>query len=53
MTGHGSSLELMDAALARVTSGGAKVVMVTLAGPAPNDAQGADNTSNTIDDASY
>jgi len=46
-------LRRMDSALTRVTAGGAKVVMVTEAAPAPNDAQGTNNTSNKIDDAGY
>ncbi|MDQ6697800.1 MAG: acyltransferase [Actinomycetota bacterium] len=51
--GDAEMLRRMGAALDRLTAGGAKVVMVTLAAPAPNDAQGASNTSNNIDDASY
>lgn len=43
----------MDATLARVTAYGAKVVLVTIAAPAPNDAQGTGNSSNAVDDAGY
>jgi peptidoglycan/LPS O-acetylase OafA/YrhL len=43
----------MDAALAHLTDRGAKVVMLTVPAPAPNDAQGTHNTSNEVDDASY
>ncbi|MEP6623247.1 MAG: acyltransferase family protein [Acidimicrobiia bacterium] len=43
----------MDDALAQLTRGGARVVLVIGAAPAPNDAQGTNNTSNAIDDASY
>jgi peptidoglycan/LPS O-acetylase OafA/YrhL len=46
-------LRRMNAALAQITKYGAKVVLVTIAAPAPNDAQGASNTSNAIDNASY
>ena len=46
-------LHRMDAELARLTVYGAKVVVVTEAAPAPNDAQGVGNTSNSVDDASY
>ncbi len=51
--GDDEMLRRMDAALTRITAGGAKVVMVTEAAPAPNEAQGADNTNNKIDDAAY
>ncbi|HKE76524.1 MAG TPA: acyltransferase family protein [Acidimicrobiales bacterium] len=43
----------MDAALARLTAHGAHVVVLTVPAAAPNDAQGAANTSNAVDDASY
>jgi peptidoglycan/LPS O-acetylase OafA/YrhL/lysophospholipase L1-like esterase len=46
-------LRRMDAALTRITAYGAKVVLLTVPAPAPNDAQGASNTSNAVDDASY
>ncbi|HTD50354.1 MAG TPA: SGNH hydrolase domain-containing protein, partial [Acidimicrobiia bacterium] len=46
-------LHRMDAELARLTGYGAKVVVVTEAAPAPNDAQGVGNSSNAVDDASY
>jgi peptidoglycan/LPS O-acetylase OafA/YrhL len=51
--GDRAMLARMDDALARLTLGGARVVVVTNAAPAPNDAQGTSNTSNTVDDASY
>ncbi len=50
---HDEMLRRMNAALAQITKYGAKVVLVTIAAPAPNDAQGASNTSNAIDNASY
>ena len=40
----------MDAALARLTAGGAHVVLVTEAAPAPNPAQGTLTTSTKADD---
>ena len=43
----------MDAALARLTAGGARVVMVTEAAPAPNPAQGTQTTSLKADDDGY
>ncbi len=43
----------MDAALARLTSGGARVVLVTEAAPAPNPAQGTQLTDPKADDAGY
>jgi hypothetical protein len=43
----------MDQALARVTAYGAKVVLVTVAAPAPNDAQGTNNAGTAADDAGY
>jgi peptidoglycan/LPS O-acetylase OafA/YrhL len=43
----------MDAALAELTAGGARVAMLTVPAAAPNDAQGVANTSNAVDDAGY
>jgi hypothetical protein len=43
----------MDWELARITTYGAKVVLLTEAAAAPDDAQGVGNTSNAVDDASY
>jgi hypothetical protein len=43
----------MDWELARVTAYGAKVVLLTEAAAAPDDAQGVGNSSNAVDDASY
>lgn len=43
----------MDAALARLTAGGAHVVMVTEAAPAPNPAQGTLTTSLKADNDGY
>jgi hypothetical protein len=43
----------MDAALAKLTSGGARVVMVTEAAPAPNPAQGTETFDREADDAGY
>jgi hypothetical protein len=43
----------MDWELARLTAYGAKVVLLTEAAAAPNDAQGAGNTSNAVDNESY
>jgi hypothetical protein len=51
--GDGEMLRRMDRALERLTADGAHVVALTVPAPAPNDAQGAANTSNAIDDASY
>ena len=51
--GDRAMLARMDEALQRLTLGNAKVVVVTVAPPAPNDAQGTQNTSNAVDDASY
>jgi hypothetical protein len=51
--GDAEMLRRMDAALDGLTAGGAKVVMVSQPAPAPNDADGADNTSNKVDNASY
>jgi peptidoglycan/LPS O-acetylase OafA/YrhL len=52
-SGDAEMLRRMDASLARLTKYGAKVVLVTVAAAAPNDAQGTQNTSNAVDDASY
>ena len=43
----------MDAALARLTAGGARVVMLTEAAPAPNPAQGTETTSPKADNDGY
>jgi len=43
----------MDAALTRLTSGGARVVMLTEAAPAPNPAQGTETFDRKADDAGY
>ena len=51
--GDDEMLRRMDAELAKLTVFGAKVVVLTEAAAAPNDAQGAGNTSNAVDDASY
>jgi lysophospholipase L1-like esterase len=51
--GDAEMLRRMDAALANITKYGAKVVLVTVAAPAPNDAEGTTNASNAIDNASY
>jgi hypothetical protein len=51
--GDAEMLRRMNAELARITAYGAKVALVTIAAPAPNDAQGTSNTSNAVDDASY
>jgi peptidoglycan/LPS O-acetylase OafA/YrhL len=51
--GDAAMLSRMDDALRTITRGGAKVALVTVAAPAPNDAQGTTNSSNAIDDASY
>jgi len=51
--GDAEMLRRMDAELTRVTAFGAKVLLITDAAPAPNDADGASNTSNAVDDASY
>jgi hypothetical protein len=51
--GDAEMMRRMDAALARISRYGAKVVLVTIAAPAPNDADGTTNTSSTVDDASY
>lgn len=46
-------LRRMNAELARVTAFGARVVLVTIAAPAPNDAQGTSTLSSAVDDAGY
>ncbi|MDQ1481068.1 MAG: hypothetical protein QOI44_1929 [Actinomycetota bacterium] len=51
--GDDEMLRRMDWELARLTAYGAKVVVLTEAAPAPNDAQGIDNTSNAVDNESY
>jgi peptidoglycan/LPS O-acetylase OafA/YrhL len=51
--GDAEMLRRMNDELARVTAFGAKVALVTVAAPAPNDAEGTSNTSNAVDDASY
>ena len=51
--GDDAMLQRMDWELARLTAYGAKVVVLTEAAAAPNDAQGIDNTSNAIDNESY
>jgi hypothetical protein len=43
----------MDAALARLTAGGARVVVVTEAAAAPNPAQRTETTDRKADDAGY
>jgi len=43
----------MDAALARLTAGGAHVALVTEAAPAPNPAQGTQTTSEQADNDGY
>ncbi len=51
--GDDEMLRRMDWELARLTAYGAKVVVLTEAAAAPNDAQGAGNTSNAVDNESY
>jgi hypothetical protein len=51
--GDAEMLRRMDEALARVTAYGAKVVLVTVAAPAPNDAQGTNSVDAAADDAGY
>jgi peptidoglycan/LPS O-acetylase OafA/YrhL/lysophospholipase L1-like esterase len=51
--GDRAMLARMDAALRRLTLGNAKVIVVNVAPPAPNDAEGTKNTSNAIDNTSY
>ncbi len=46
-------LSRMDDALRRITRGGAKVALITVAPAAPNDAQGTQQTSTAVEDASY
>jgi len=43
----------MERALDRLTARGARLVVLTVAAAAPNDAQGVANTSNAVDDAGY
>jgi hypothetical protein len=47
--GDRAMLARMDDALGQLTRGGARVELVTVAAPAPNDAQGTNNTSNSVD----
>ncbi len=51
--GDRTMLRRMDTALRRLTLGNAKVVLINVAAPAPNDAEGTKNTSNEIDNESY
>ncbi len=51
--GDRAMLSRMDDALRRVTRGGAKVALITVAPAAPNDAQGTQQTSTAVEDASY
>jgi hypothetical protein len=51
--GDAEMLRRMNEALARVTAYGAKVVLVTVAAPAPNDAQGTNNVDTKADDDGY
>jgi peptidoglycan/LPS O-acetylase OafA/YrhL len=51
--GDNAMLARMDDAFNRLTAGGAHIVILTNAAPAPNDAQGTQNTSNAVDNASY
>ena len=51
--GDHAMLARMDERYAQLARGGAKVVIVSVAAPAPNDAQGTKNSSNSVDDASY
>jgi lysophospholipase L1-like esterase len=51
--GDAEMLRRMNDELTRITAYGAKVALVTVAAPAPNDAEGANNTSNAVDNASY
>jgi peptidoglycan/LPS O-acetylase OafA/YrhL len=51
--GEAEIMARMDAALARLTAGGARVVMVTEAAPAPNPAQGTATTSLKADNDGY
>ncbi len=51
--GEAEIMARMDAALARLTAGGARVVMVTEAPAAPNPADGTYTTSRKADDDGY
>ena len=51
--GDRAMLSRMDDALRRITRGGAKVALITVAPAAPNDAQGTQQTSTAVEDASY
>lgn len=51
--GDAEMLRRMDATLRRVTAYGAKVVLVTIAAPAPNDAEGTTTTPRAVDEAGY
>jgi hypothetical protein len=51
--GEREIMSRMDAALAQLTAGGAHVVMVTEAAPAPNPAQGTQQSSIAADNAGY
>ncbi len=51
--GDAEMLRRMNAELARVTAYGAKVVLVTLAAPAPNDAETTNNVNQSVDNAGY
>jgi peptidoglycan/LPS O-acetylase OafA/YrhL len=51
--GDAEMLRRMDATLKRVTAFGAKVVLVTIAPPAPNDADGTSTTPREVDEAGY
>jgi hypothetical protein len=51
--GDAEMLRRMDWELARLTAYGAKIVVLTEAAPAPNDAQGVGSTSNAVDNEGY
>ncbi len=51
--GDAEMLRRMDVALSRITAYGAKVVLLTVAAPAPNDAQGAGAANRSVDEAGY
>ncbi len=51
--GDAEMLRRMDWELARLTAYGSKVVLLTEAAPAPNDAQGAGNTNSAADNEGY
>jgi len=51
--GEAEIMARMDDALARLTAGGARVVMVTEPAPAPNAAEGTQNIDKAADDAGY